>query len=458
MRIINFMADNFKRLKAIEIEPSGDMVVIAGNNGQGKSSILDAIWVALAGKAVAPPKPVRKGEEKCTIVVQLGDHGKTELTISRTFTDKEGKITDTVKVESAEGLRYPRPQEVLDELMGSIGFDPFAFVNMKSDRQAQTLMELVPLTVDLDDMAALDTSDYEKRREINREVQALDGQIAGIPMIKDLPKDAPDRQTLLDKLGNAANHNTAINQQQGEWQREDQEIAALDRRIAEIQGQIESLQQHEQRVREERAALHMKVGDRAALPEPIDTDAIREDLRTADEVMARIDSQRRRDDLVKQRDAKQAESDKLTKAMTDRDTARKAALTQAQMPIEGLGFGVDEKGRPIVTLDGVPFEQGSFAQKLRAAVAIAMAANPTLRVLRVENAAMLDDQGMSLLREMATANDYQLWVEVVRPDEGVGIIIEDGQIVVPTDPTPAKKAAPKKASKSATDKPEGAML
>ena len=49
MRIISLQAENIKRLKAVEITPEGDIVVIAGRNGQGKTSVLDSIWYALGG-------------------------------------------------------------------------------------------------------------------------------------------------------------------------------------------------------------------------------------------------------------------------------------------------------------------------------------------------------------------------------------------------------------------------
>ena len=47
MKIIELRATNIKRLKAVEITPDGTMQVIGGRNAQGKSSVLDAIWLAL---------------------------------------------------------------------------------------------------------------------------------------------------------------------------------------------------------------------------------------------------------------------------------------------------------------------------------------------------------------------------------------------------------------------------
>ena len=53
MKIIEFRAERFKRLSAVDITPEGNTVIISGKNGQGKSSVLDAIWLALGGGAAA---------------------------------------------------------------------------------------------------------------------------------------------------------------------------------------------------------------------------------------------------------------------------------------------------------------------------------------------------------------------------------------------------------------------
>jgi hypothetical protein len=137
----------------------------------------------------------------------------------------------------------------------------------------------------------------------------------------------------------------------------------------------------------------------------------------------------------------------LTDAMVAREKARQAALAEAKMPIEGLGFAVDERGRPTVTFGGVPFEQASTAEQLRASTAIAMAANPSLRVLRVKDGSLLDDDSMKLLAEMAAREDFQLWIERVGTEGGVGIVMENGEVK-----TDQPKAKPK------AEKPEGALV
>jgi DNA repair exonuclease SbcCD ATPase subunit len=431
MRVVQLRAENFKRLQTVEITPEGSVVKVGGKNGSGKSSVLDAIYVALVGRAANPPKPVRAGEEKCLIKLDLGD-----LIVTRTFTVKEsGTYTDTLKVENADGLRYAsNPQKVLDALLGEIGFDPFEFVQMKAADQADTLLRMVPLPVDLDELAEQDQSDFAKRRDINRDAVSIKSQFEAIPA-EDVPSDLPDRDSLVETLGKASETNTAIERDRLARERTASSIEV-------IQNQAEMARQSADRLRREAAeqdALAKQRDDEAAailkeyealppLAQPVDAAAIQQQLREAEATLAAVERQQRRARLGAQLKELQGQSETLTNAMAERERQRQDALTKADMPIKGLAFALDEKGRPTVQFNGVPFEQASTAEQLRASTAIAMASNPQLRVLRVKDGSLLDDDSMKLLAEMAAAEDFQLWIEVVGTDGGVGIIMEDGTV------------------------------
>lgn len=113
----------------------------------------------------------------------------------------------------------------------------------------------------------------------------------------------------------------------------------------------------------------------------------------------------------------------LTKAIDDREAAKQKAIAEAKLPIEGMTFGDGQ-----IMLDGSPFDQASDAQKLRASVAIGMANNPRLHVMRVRDGSLLDEDALKILGEMAEANDFQVWLEAVDSTGKVGIVIEDGAV------------------------------
>lgn len=59
---------------------------------------------------------------------------------------------------------------------------------------------------------------------------------------------------------------------------------------------------------------------------------------------------------------------------------------------------------------------------------MAMALNPTLRVIRIDDASLLDSDHMAMMEAMAAEQDYQIWAEIVDESGKVGIYIEEGQV------------------------------
>lgn len=454
MRIIELQASNFKKLVAVEIAPDGNVVEVTGKNGSGKSSVLDAIYVALLGRSVAPPKPIRQGEEQCHIRLNMG-----ELIVTRTFTAKEGgAYTDTLKVENADGLRYGKPQEVLDALLGEIGFDPFEFCQMKAVEQADTLLRMVPLPVDLDELAEQDQSDYLKRRDVNRDLAGAKSQLAAIPK-EEVPEDLPNRDKLVAELTNAAQTNSGIERERMTRELTQRNMASMAESRDGKRGRAEAMRDEAARLDADADAINAELVEAETafralepLPDPVDTEALRQGIEAADRAAAVAQRQRAREQHAARVLQLEAESTALTEAMEAREKQRQEALAGATMPIEGLGFLLNEKGKPLVTFGGVPFEQASTAEQLRASTAIAMAANPSLRVLRVKDGSLLDEDSMKLLAEMASAEDFQLFIERVEVGKGVGIIMENGSVVGGT------LAKPKAEPKPKATKPEGTLV
>jgi DNA repair exonuclease SbcCD ATPase subunit len=119
VKILRLTAENVKKLKVVDITANAGMNQITGKNGSGKTSVLDSIWWALGGKDGIQAVPIRKGQEKAFIRLDLG-----ELIVERRF---NASGTTTLSVKNSEGAAYPSPQSMLDALVGSLSFDPLAF-------------------------------------------------------------------------------------------------------------------------------------------------------------------------------------------------------------------------------------------------------------------------------------------------------------------------------------------
>src|SRR3990167_7591496 len=201
MKILKLTAENVKKLRAVEITPTGELVEITGRNGAGKTSVLDSIWWALAGAKHIQAVPIRKGADKARIRLDLGD-----LIVERRFTPKGSTLT----VEKADGARYTSPQGILDALLGALTFDPLAFVNQEPSAQFETLRAIVPLEIDLEQLDGLNRRDFDRRTEINRDARAKRAQPDGIAPPAPVPAEPIDTTALMDRLTSASTVNAEI--------------------------------------------------------------------------------------------------------------------------------------------------------------------------------------------------------------------------------------------------------
>lgn len=416
MKIVSLYAENLKRIRVVEIRPDGALVQITGANGSGKSSVLDAIFWALAGKKAIESQPVRQGEETARVTLDLG-----EVIVTRKFSADGGT---TVTVEAASGARYPSPQTMLDQLLGHLTFDPLAFSRMNPGERSDVLRRLVKLDVDVAALERENAGDYEKRREVNRKVADL------TPRVKDLSARIPreklarvDVAALLEQMKNASEQNAARDRklyqlekakqsatQNGEYvERLRQQLAAAERTLMESLNVVAQLEAE-------------------PIPEAVDTDDLARQIEAAqaankaadegDRVVAEYSA------LEQQLAQLEEESRTLSGRMDERTERKRTAIAAATMPIDGLTFGDGFT----VLYRGLPFEQASSAEQLRVSVAIAMAMNPRLRVLRIKDGSLLDENNLALIGQMAEAGDYQVWVERVDTSGRVGVVMEDGAV------------------------------
>lgn len=199
MKILSFVAENFKKIRVVEITPKGRVTTVSGRNGQGKTSLLDALWAMFAGRKGIPDKPVRKSTERSKLTAVLSDEdGRPFLRATRTIAIDR---TTSLTIEGVAGAQRPAgtPQAVLDALIGEMTFDPGAFVRLDAKKQAETLRGLVKLDVDLDDLANANLLDYAERTIVNRKADELRTQAKAVVVSPGLPKERADEEAIKER-------------------------------------------------------------------------------------------------------------------------------------------------------------------------------------------------------------------------------------------------------------------
>lgn len=395
MRIISLEAENYKRLRAVEITPDGDLMVVGGRNAQGKSSVLDAIWAALGGReGNKAAKPIRDGEDAARVRLDLGD-----MIVTRTWRGNNS----TVKVESADGAVFKSPQALLDGLVGKLSFDPLEFTRLSPKAQREALLGLVDLEVDLDAMDQERADYYAQRTEIGRQGKAL----GDYEVDAELPEQERSASELISQIRASQEHSRQV-------------IAAA--RSAEMAAShVEDLRAQLEKAETELANAQAKALELASSEVP-DVQSLESELDQIEDLNARIRANNSAREQVARKNELRDQYEAITKRIDELDAAKAQALGSASFPVDGLGF--DEQG---VTFQGVPFSQASSAEQIRVSLAMAIAANPKLRVVRIMDGSLLDDDNLKLIAKLASEHDMQVWIERVGAD-GVGVIIEDGKV------------------------------
>lgn len=421
MKIIRFEAENIKKLKLVRITPEGNVIEITGPNGSGKSSVLDSIFYCLGGAKDIPTTPIRKGALKAHVTLDL-----EEMTVTRKFTQGGG---GSLIVEAKDGTRFSSPQKLLDTLLASLTFDPLSFTRMDAKSQLEQLRGMVHLDIDIDQIDRENAADFEKRTEINRRIKSLEPQAAAITFDDDTPDEPVDETSLLSEMETAANHNGAIERAKNKRQALAEAIGALKEHANALREQATQLriqaeecdasaEEDDGRIADVQVEL-----DAITLPDPVDTAELREMIQGARSINEHVQRKRAKAKIVAEISSARVDHDKLSRAMDRRLEQKQEAISNAKMPITGLSFGEGE-----VLYRGFPFNQASGAEQLRISTAVAMAANPKLRVLRIQDGSLLDEKSMKLLEDLASANDYQVWIERVDSSGKVGIVMEDGEV------------------------------
>lgn len=437
MKVISLAAENIKRIVSVEVVPDESVVQITGKNDQGKSSVLDSIFYALGGGKGLPKEPVRRGADHGSVKLDLG-----EFIVTRRFGTNG---TTDVRVESAKGARHATPQRLLDDLLGSIAFDPLEFSRMKPKEQFDMLRQVSAIEVDFDALKGLNLRDFENRTDVNKRAATARAKLDGMTLRADIPDAPVDVDALLSRMTDAAELNATIERRRvgretakadleakratlaGFADEEARQLAELkaryDRDVAECKSAFAA---DAAKLQDQINNLQERFDNAEPLPEPVDVAGLRQQVDAGRALNIEVARKRDADMLRENAEQLEDEAKALTLAIKARDQEIADAIKAAKLPVPDIGFG-----DKIVTYKGLPFDQASSAVKLRVSVAIAMAMNPKLRIMLIREGGLLDDEGMQILREMTAAADYQAWVETVHASGPVAVEMVDGRGVKP---------------------------
>ena len=229
MKISHIRIENILGITSLEVTPGGTLTEISGDNGQGKTSILEAIKAGVKGGHDATL--LRHGAEKGEIVLVMDDGVELHKKVTAT-----GSTLDLVK----DGKKVAKASDTIKGLTDLLSVNPVDFLTASKKDRVKVLLEVMPVQVDIkrlsdiagfpvnaqagiDGLALLDvvrTEIFNDRTMTNRAIKEKDATINQL------------RQAMPDAPGGVEGDEDSLRAQLQELQtKRDAETARIDQKL-----------------------------------------------------------------------------------------------------------------------------------------------------------------------------------------------------------------------------------
>lgn len=407
MKITSLQIENVKRVKALRLEPSPQgLTVIGGKNGQGKTSVLDAIAAALGGAKKMPSNLTRDGSLSPAIMRIELDNG---LLVERK--GKNAALTVTDSTGTKQG------QKLLDSFVNQFALDLPAFMAASSKDKAHALLETLGIAVQLDELDRKERALYDERTATGRIADAKEKHAQELPEYPDAPEEPlsiseliRQQQALLQRNAKRQAHKDEINrlrEQKQLWtervEKAKEELAKAEEMYAISSGKLADAEAPEQTPMESTEELERNIAEYEAINA---------------QVTANITKALALDEAHQHR----KQYDSLTQQIERLRLDRLALLDGCKLPLADLTVTDGE-----LVYRGQKWDCMSGSEQLRVSIAIASAIKPECRFVLVDKLEQMDSDTMSELDKWAKLHDLQVIATRVttNPDECT-IVIEDG--------------------------------
>ena len=191
-KLLNLEVLNFKKIKRQEIEFSGKSLIFKAGNGKGKTTLINAILIALGLKSI-PTDPVTTGEVKGEIILPFEYQGKNYKSVVKLSKSDSGGSLTLIDMETNQPMKAPKT--VLETMFGKI-IEPFEIVRKQKTKPGRRENEEMILPLAKLDLAEIDNKITELEND-----RLLTGQqvtrFGSIPFVEKVEK--VDTTVLINK-------------------------------------------------------------------------------------------------------------------------------------------------------------------------------------------------------------------------------------------------------------------
>ena len=415
VKINELLIENVKRVKAVQFEPSADgLTIIGGRNGQGKTSILDAIAWALGGNNYKPSVPERDGA-----LVPPNLH--IELS-NGLIVERKGK-NSTLKVTDPNGNKSG--QQLLNEFVSTLALDLPKFINGSDKDKADSLLKILGIG---DVLSQLDTKEnqlYAQRTEVGRIADRKKKAADEMPMYPNVPKEPVSATELIKQQQEILARNGENERKRQDAARYEQILANAQIAFDEAKAALQKAEQDCLTARKSAEDLHDE-----------STAELEKNLAEIEALNIKIRANSTKEAAEVEANNLQQEYDGLTGQIESVREERSKLLDSAELPLPGLSV---KDGKLIY--NNMPWDGMSGSDQLKVATAIVRKLNPQCGFVLMDKLEQMDLETLQEFGAWLKQEGLQVIATRVSTGDECSIIIEDG--MVKGDTEAVKEKAPK---------------
>lgn len=479
MKISKLKIENLYGIEQLELD--GKSIELTGTNGAGKSSVLDAIRLALTNNSKRK-YVVKNGETEGRVLIKLDDG----TTIDR---KKRTDKSDYKSIKDENGNEINSPETFLKDIFTPLQLEPVEFLSMSEKEQNRILLNLIefnkdkkefiqekfgelPLWVNYDDsileilnqLQSKEGQYYQNREDINRQIRN------GIAIINDIAKDIPEGYdaekwrnfTLSDKyeelnkdkeynakidksIAYKEDYNNKIKQIEDKENailveinaQKEQEKNNINNKILEMKNQIILLEKELENIDNKyllqgTEARNNSIAEKAKLEENIkianewadkakqDTSILENELKIAEQMKGHLNEYDRMKEMQKKVDDFNTISENFTNKIELARNLPGEILKEVNIPVKNLTV---ENGIPLV--NSIPISNLSEGEKLMLCVDVALSNPDSLKLILIDGVEKLSETNRNELYKICKEKGLQYIATRTTNDNELKIIEMD---------------------------------
>ncbi len=400
VKITSLELENVKRIKAVRLEPSPNgLTVIGGKNGQGKTSVLDAIAWALGGDRYRPSSPEREGS-----VIPPRLHVELSNGI---IVERKGKNA-ALTVLDPSGKRAG--QQLLNEFISTFALDLPKFMAGSNKEKAETLLQILGIRPELARLDQKEQELYFSRRAAGQQYDRKKKYAAELPFYQDAPPEMISVSDLIQRQ-------QAILAQNGENQRLRMQAEKLLREREALEQQLQDLTGRYKAVcaaceTAQKSAENLRDESTVQLEQDIQNIEL-----LNEKVRANLERERAEEEAV----SLKGQVDQLTGQLETVRESRAKLLSSAPLPLPELSV---EEGE--LVYKGRKWDCMSGAEQLMVSTAIVRKLNPGCGFVLLDKLEQMDADTLQAFGDWLTSEGLQAIATRVSTGGECKVVIEDG--------------------------------